>query len=501
MDYQGIYKASLGLRYLIKYAKNNNPIYFSVIKDSISEIKLWCILTLFMNNMDDLWEEVPDFIYEDMFLMKDLGDKLNFGRGYQSNSKFSFKEQFKVIRNKLAHQEFTFDDGMIYLDDGFSTQFDLLWLEKLVMQTISNQNNQFKKGMSDIGVLAVGNSSLDFKKMWESGLIQFYRVTLLTGNKKVVADKLKGAGIPSEQYTFDLLFKAVQTKFYMNQPHIFTFLNQEYLHNMLKEIEEHFEHVIKLDFVVSEQFESIIAEKNFENLSFKGKLQYLVNKIKLEYPYSYNSIIVHQIIDILNDAQHDVFDQDKLIILKDSVDFLLKVYANILFTNVYQHKNYHVIDSFPMDIRFFHAKNVYRDYLKVLKRAYEETKEHYAPREYREKILALYQEYSTLLDEVMHGEYDKRLFWNIRNSIVHNQIEFNQHQVRLYTTGRNIHLKHFHKKKGCWVEKEFRNKQVIWEMIMNKEDFLRMLDKLYCLEGIPIQVNISKLVKRKQNNY
>ena len=63
------------------------------------------------------------------------------------------------------------------------------------------------------------------------------------------------------------------------------------------------------------------------------------------------------------------------------------------------------------------------------------------------------------------------------------------------------HLKHFHKKKGCWVEKEFRNKQVIWEMIMNKEDFLRMLDKLYCLEGIPIQVNISKLVKIKQNNY
>ena len=182
MDNQGVYKASLGIRYLIKYAKNANPVYFSVIKECISEIKLWCILTMFINNMDDLWEDVPDFIYEDMFLMRDFGSKVNYGRGYQTNSKLSFKEQFKIIRNKLAHQEFTFCDGMIYLDDGFSTHFDLLWLEMVVMQTISNQNNQFKKRMSDIGVLAFGingeNSTLDFKKMWQSGFIQFYRVTL-----------------------------------------------------------------------------------------------------------------------------------------------------------------------------------------------------------------------------------------------------------------------------------------------------------------------------------
>ena len=506
MDNQGVYKASLGIRYLIKYAKNANPVYFSVIKECILEIKLWCILTMFINNMDDLWEEVPDFIYEDMFLMRDFGSKVNYGRGYQTNSKLSFKEQFKIIRNKLAHQEFTFCDGMIYLDDGFSTHFDLLWLEMVVMQTISNQNNQFKKRMSDIGVLALGingeNSTLDFKKMWQSGFIQFYRVTLLNGDKKTVADKFDFAKISAEHYTFDLLFQAVKSKLSMIKPNLLIFLNQEYLHNMLNEIEKYFEHVVKLDFVVSDQFESIILEKDFENLSFKGKLQYLVNKIKFEDSYSYNSIVVHQIIDILNDAQDDIFDQDKLIIMKDSVDFLLKVYANILFANVYCNKNsvgkYNIAHQFSMDVHFEHAKNVYQDYIRVLKRAYDETEEHYTSTEYREKILALYHEYCTLLDEVMHNEYDKRLFWNMRNAIVHNQIEFNQHQVHLYTIGRKIYLKHFNKKKKSWVEKEFKNNQTIWEMTMDKEDFLRMLDALYRLEDISIQINISKLIRRKE---
>ncbi len=33
---------------------------------------------------------------------------------------------------------------------------------------------------------------------------------------------------------------------------------------------------------------------------------------------------------------------------------------------------------------------------------------------------------------------------------------------------------------------------------MDKEDFLRMLDALYRLEDISIQINISKLIRRKE---
>ena len=59
MKEQGISKAALGLRYLIKYANHPNEAYFEVIKTCEAEIKLWSLITLFSNNMDDLWENVP----------------------------------------------------------------------------------------------------------------------------------------------------------------------------------------------------------------------------------------------------------------------------------------------------------------------------------------------------------------------------------------------------------------------------------------------------------
>lgn len=239
-------------------------------------------------------------------------------------------------------------------------------------------------------------------------------------------------------------------------------------------------------------------------MSFYGKLQYLINKLKLGEVHSYNSIIVHELLKILKNAENDIYQYDQLFILRDSTDFLLKVYANILFSSVYTNedknvelKNY-IQNHFNLIVHFEHAKNIYQKYIKVLKRSYEETKEHYAPVSYRTKLLADYQEYMTLLEEVVHGEYDKRLFWNMRNAIIHNQIEFNDHQVRLYTTGRNINLRHFDQKRGQWVFKEFKNKQVIWEMVMEKDEFLRLLDELSELAHLPIQINISKYVRKKE---
>lgn len=54
---------------------------------------------------------------------------------------------------------------------------------------------------------------------------------------------------------------------------------------------------------------------------------------------------------------------------------LLKVYAHILFSCLYakEDKNRelktYLQNNFSMDIHFVHAKNVYKDYLKVIKDA------------------------------------------------------------------------------------------------------------------------------------
>ena len=63
----GIEKASLGTRYLLKYIDNRNTVYFDVIKDCISDMKFWALLMHFCNNMDELFELIPEDIIKRVF--------------------------------------------------------------------------------------------------------------------------------------------------------------------------------------------------------------------------------------------------------------------------------------------------------------------------------------------------------------------------------------------------------------------------------------------------
>ena len=153
MDQKGIEKAVLGIRYLLKYVNQPNMSYFSVIKECTQEIKLWSLLTFFSNNMDDLWKDVPDFLLEDLFLMRKVETVegiIDYGRGYHSSSFLPFKDEFKRIRDLLSHMKFIYQDPMVYLEDEYHTSFDVAWLENFVLSTVSNSKNGFQKGMSDI---------------------------------------------------------------------------------------------------------------------------------------------------------------------------------------------------------------------------------------------------------------------------------------------------------------------------------------------------------------
>ena len=510
MKEQGIKKAALGLCYLIKYANHPNEAYFQVIKDSIKEIKLWSLITLFSNNMDDLWECVPEFIFNDIFTMQKIETPkgfLEYGKGYCSNSNLSFKEQFKIIRDKLAHGSFTYQNGIIYIEDGFDTSFDLLWLEKLVLSTVANTKNNFKKGMNDIAIfsLMLDGKNNDFYELWNSNCIYLYRVTLLTNNKDALADYFKDVGINQERFTFDLLFNAVKYKLstYRLNSSLFFANPISYLQKIFKEIENYFGGFVKLELISKKQLDDWIFLLGFENLSFNGKLQYLINKLKLLDIYSYNSILVINLFQILDNLNKGVYEVDNLFILKDAGNFFLKVYANILFSGIYEKydddlelKQY-LYSNFEFRTHFVHAKNIYKEYIKVIKRCYDEVCNYHVPKEYKTHLLSLINHYTNKLEDAIADRHDKNLFWNIRNAITHNQIEFQDQTVRLYVTGRDIPLKHFNKKKGEWTTKEFKNNRIIWEMIINKKEFLRLIDKLYEFADIPTFINISKYVRRK----
>ena len=60
-----------------------------------------------------------------------------------------------------------------------------------------------------------------------------------------------------------------------------------------------------------------------------------------------------------------------------------------------------------MDMHFVHAKNIYSDYLKQIKRSYEEVCTYHGSREDRLRLLELVRQYTKLLDEVYNDEVNK----------------------------------------------------------------------------------------------
>lgn len=484
MNDMGELKGYLGIRYLMQYAKSFDENSFLMVQECASEIRLWCLLTLLCNNIDGLWDKVPDFLYEEFFLQKDQdGD---YGKEYHTNIDLTCKEQFKRIRDKLSHMMFTYHESVIYLDDG--TYFDLAWFEKLVLTVLSSTKNDLVKGMSDISVISVipKNVVPDFKQFWDLGLIQFYRMEILTSNKKNLANYFRNSHLKEEHYTFNLICESVKDQI----AHLSIPLNitkDEYIQRLEKAfraLEKQFGNYIKLELVPNGLFEEIKNVPSFDKMSYVGKLQYFINKLKLKDTYSYNSIITRSILNVLNMKKPNI---DQVFILKDAFDFLLKVYAHILFSCLYvkedknkEFKSY-LQENFSMDMHFVHAKNVYKDYLRVIKRCYDEVVEYHGPLEYKRHLALLIKQYTQLLDDALNNRVSTHMFWNIRNAIVHNQVQFIDGKIRLYITGREIPLKHFSKKKSLWEIKTFKNNQVIWELIMNKKVFLEMLDEMYSM--------------------
>ena len=72
--------------------------------------------------------------------------------------------------------------------------------------------------------------------------------------------------------------------------------------------------------------------------------------------------------------EQGVFDIDHLYILRDAKDFFVKVYANILFSGIYARSDQDfalkqlLSEKYSFDMHFVHAKNVYKDYVRVIKR-------------------------------------------------------------------------------------------------------------------------------------
>lgn len=505
-------KGALGLRYLIKYLENGRKENFLVAMDCLDEIKLASIIIIFVNNSDYFGADIPEFILKGVMTEEDFithtkegTKKVDYGFGYRTNSLLSYQEQFNYIRNALAHFRFTFENNIISINmDNYEAKFDIKWLIVLIFTAIANERNKLYKGMGDYSLIAPNikcDSYEDFLRYIHNGLITFFKVESLTSNKETLKSKLGFKGIPTEEYTFDLLFEFVRKE--LNRAKVKNGNTEPSINSLEKEfrnIEKVSGNTVKLSLARIDITSPVFQDEQFIDLSFLQKLEYLINKFRLTNPYLYNTIVLQNLLKLIEylEEGRSLEEEDAKVILlefKDSEEYLIKAYANLLLGLDLSSKSY-LLDKYPIDCHFVHAKNIYKSYIKELNKYYNELKEHGGSNHEKRRILNLLDSYTDKLNSAINEETKKDIFWNIRNAITHNQIEFREDFVRLYITGQNLNLRKFSKKSKTWIEKEFVNNNPIWEMIMSKKDFLALFDDLYESLGIEVQVNISKYCKR-----
>lgn len=407
-----------------------------------------------------------------------------------------------MIRDGLVHGKFEFHDGVIKISvRDYQAIFDLVWLDKLTSNVLSNNRICLKKNMSDISILSFGpkgNLSVEeIRDFIQKGYIYFYRVTSLTSNPETIKNAIKG--VETTDCTFDFVFHRAmgmidRKRLNINQP-VSGMLRE--LQGYFKEVEASFNNHIKLELESFQFPDNLLYDEDFSELSYLDKLTCLVNLAKFQDPVRYNSINSFYLLELLNEIDAENIKKNTLFMAKRAYP-LLKIYANIYFTGIHPHcyGNNEVWKNYGAEARFVHAKNIYRDYLKSLNISLKELKEYSGPISSIEYNLREIQLYESYLDDVIMDKPYKDFIRKMRNSIVHNQVEFNNGTIRFFTTGQNIQIKRYSKKNKCFEYRTIANVRPIWEMNIGEDDFRKMLDDLFSKESIEIKVNISKYVKR-----
>lgn len=510
-EQKGIRKAALGIRYFIKYLENHREENFIVVKNCIKELRLWILITFYSNNIDYLENDIPEEYLADIFLMKPfiLENKqvIDYGKGYHTNSKLSFKEQFREIRNALVHGRFSFLKDIVHVDMmGEQASFDIAWLEQLTFTVLAHDKYLLRKGMSDLGNISLvpkNYRNIPFEVLLENGYIYAYRLTSNTSNQETIYKSLNYRGIEPKDCTFDFIIEVVKNRI-KNLGQISLNQTKESVGNQIKNyfgtIEKEFGNHIKIELLDLQVSEYLLEDPEFQNLDHNTKLNYLMHVIKLNDPVKYNALISKILLELLRKMEQGENYQNETFFLRDAFPFFIKVYASLCFNGIsLPNLDYDYLKTYGVEASFVHAKNIYKDYLKVLNRSLMELKTYQGPTSSLYMTLKDIEMFSSYLEDAINNNAYHYFARNMRNSVVHSQVEVYKDYIRFFTTGKNLHLLRYNKKQQKFEKQDYVNTKPIWEMIIRDTDLIALLDDLFTKSGIEIKVNISKYVKR--SNY
>ena len=510
---QGEEKASLGTRYLINYIDNRNSVYLDVVKNCITEVKFYAILMHFCNNMDELFENIPDGILTRVFECRDIvlknifnsskNNKFNYGNGIKLNVSGKYRWQLKLIRNNLAHGNYTFDGKIITItDNNYKVVFDIKWLESLTLCILANQNYLIKKGITDYGIISLvnmeGKTAMNIEALRDLGYLQMLKIECITDDIDVILKKFPKLEALKNRITFDALKTIVITTL-KSQMQRYTFYDNS-INAFLKafrDLSKAFAGIFKLSLVPIDS--KALKDSNFLNLALDDACDYLTNEANALDKVMNNTINLKSILELLDKIANNIeFSSKDEYSINNYRFFLLRVYGYILFKNYLNKRNSEdIFLEFWEYItgNYVHAHKVWQEYIKKINNAILVLKDNgqsSSQINYWEDKLQLYK---GRIQNYNNG--NKQIFNNFRNSLTHGLVEERGSDLVFYGEEPKIFLPKLKKKTKEIVEVEFQNKDRIFELRIDKDIYLQLLDRLYESCGIEIKVNIAKYRKRK----
>lgn len=506
----GVDKASLGTRYLIGYIDNKNSTYFDVIKNCAKEIQFWALLMHFCNNMDALFEYIPESILENVFckariekidnVLDDTSiTEYEYGKGYTSNIKGEYKNQLRLIRNALAHGTFDFDGHRIKVHNPnteFSASFDYEWFKTLVLVTLSNSNYLVKKGIVDYSVYKFTEKddyqAKDIPELEEKGLIKLIKFTCTAESTKNVVIKFAKLGAAQNRITFNNLKISFIRSLSESTKKIGFSASLEKLKRAYKGI---------FDIEVLKIESPSLSDENFMNMPLNDSIDYLINEVSSKDKTTRSTINLKRILELTDCIANDIPISTSLdYSLKDIKEFLLNLYGYIYFSqNDYNTKKCsNIFNSFQdkMNFRIIHAKRVWSEYIKKISKAIDTlSKANVSPVRIKmwESRLNIYR---VRLNHAIN-DMNMNMLNLLRNSLTHGLVEHTPDLITFYGQEPMIKLPKINAKTKELVETEFQNKSRTFELSIAPNDYLALLDTLYEISGMEIKVNIAKYRKRK----
>lgn len=407
--------------------------YESYIHENKSEIKMALLATLLTNNFDNIVDNLDESIKKDIinnevlnkatsYLSFEDGSPYNFGAGLQIisiNRKQAndYTKILKNIRNGIAHSNYEYSDGIIYIDNqDFKATMTLEWLEMMVLVLFSNRNQTKKKGSNDIFLLSAYNKHVyDYYSFNEClNSIDEYKLELTNDTEFSLSSHIAG---------FTLAFNKVDMNIKVSQRELLIKKTNKQMKNSFEiSLLPQNEEFIKLLEPFMPYFFAIKDDASQRRII--ANLKAITSSEEKRNTLAYKNILelLHSISKDDVDV-HNIFGKDVTYYLTTCSQLLIKSYSNIIF-NFARIKEKDKELSLSKDISFSSP-----NYVSIRKQKLKKIRNQLEKGNHGEvQKLKLEAKRLRLVSEI--DQFNKfsinndDVFTRLRNSVIHDNIEF-----------------------------------------------------------------------------